>query len=417
VKLALLPKKKIFKMTRRVVITGLGIISSIGIGKEKFWSSLIKGTSGITKISSFDTANFPTHYGGEVKNFSPEDFIAKNKLNKMGRASALAVSSARLAWEDANSAWDNLDLERIGVCLGTTMGETQIIEELNETWLKDGPESMDARLIPQTPAYTLSRNIAKEFKLGGPNIVIANACAAGNFAIGYACDLIKNNEADIMLAGGADAFSKIAFTGFNRLLAVAPSLCQPFDKNRKGMLVGEGAAIVVLETLEAALKRKCNIYAEVLGYGTSCDAHHMTAPEHNGIAGAIEKALKESNLVPADVDYFNAHGTGTPSNDREECLAIKKVFGDDYKKVPVSSIKSMLGHTMGAASAIETVACCLALQNDIIPPTINYETPDPECDIDCVPNVTRQKKLNIVLNSSSAFGGNNACLVLKKHPS
>jgi 3-oxoacyl-[acyl-carrier-protein] synthase II len=260
----------------------------------------------------------------------------------------------------------------------------------------------------------LSANLAIELNLKGPNYVIPTACAAGNYAIGYAFDLIRMGEAEMMLAGGTDAFSRIALIGFNRLYAIAPEKVQPFDKNRKGMMVGEGAGIVIVEPLENALKRNAFIYAEILGYGLSCDAHHMTAPLSDGIKEAIEKSLNESNITPDEVDYYNAHGTGTPANDKEECLAIKKVFGEYYKKLAVSSIKSMLGHTMGAASALEAIACCLAVKNNIIPPTINYETPDPDCDIDCVPNAARQQKVNIALNNASAFGGNNACLVLKK---
>jgi len=396
-------------MDKRIVITGLGVVSSIGIGKESFWEALTAGKSGISKITSFDTSEYPTHYGGEVKNFEPE---AKN----IGRASSLAIASAKLAVADAGIKSNNLDPLKTGVVIGTTMGESQVLEKLNDAWVKKGTEAIDPALIPQYPCNVLSLNVAQELKLSGPNFVIPNACAAGNYAIGYAYDLIRMGKAEMMLAGGTDAFSRIAFIGFNRLLAVAPEKCQPFDKNRKGMLVAEGSAMVLMETLEGALKRGANIYAEILGYGLSCDAHHMTAPFNEGIKEAIEKALSESKVPAEKVDYFSAHGTGTPANDREECLAIKKVFGDYAKKLPVSSIKSMLGHTMGAASAIEAVACALSVKNDIIPPTINYETPDPECDIDCVPNVARQARVDIALNSASAFGGNNACLVLKKFP-
>ncbi|MFA7652534.1 MAG: beta-ketoacyl-[acyl-carrier-protein] synthase family protein [Candidatus Omnitrophota bacterium] len=394
-------------MYKRVVITGLGVVSSIGIGKDDFWKALTAGTSGISKVSSFDTSEYPTHYGGEVKGFNSE---AKN----MGRASQLAIASAKLALSDAGIKLDNPGLAETGVVIGTTMGESQVLEKLNDAWVKKGTEAIDPALIPQYPCNVLSLNVAKELKLNGPNLVIPNACAAGNYAIGYAYDLIRMARADTMLAGGTDAFSRIAFIGFNRLLAVAPEKCQPFDKNRKGMLVAEGSAMILIETLEAALKRGAQIYAEILGYGLSCDAHHMTAPFSEGIEEAIEKALKQSKIPPERIDYFSAHGTGTPANDREECGAIKKVFGDYSKKLPVSSIKSMLGHTMGAASAIEAVACALSVKNDIIPPTINFQTPDPECNIDCVPNVARAARVDVALNSASAFGGNNACLVLKK---
>ncbi|MDD4894459.1 MAG: beta-ketoacyl-[acyl-carrier-protein] synthase family protein [Candidatus Omnitrophica bacterium] len=401
-------------MSKRIVITGLGIISSIGIGKDNFWNSLIEGKSGITQVTSFDTSGFPTHFGGEVKNFNPYQFVSRRRFSKIGRASCLAIAGAKLALEDARASIADYKKERAGICVGTTMGETQVLERINEDWLKRGVDAIQPESIPRYPSNVLSSNVAIELKLKGPNYVIPCACAAGNYAIGYAYDIIRSGDADIMLAGGTDAFSRIAFIGFNRLFAVAPEKCQPFDKNRKGMIVAEGSGMVVLESYENALKRKATIYAEVLGYGLSCDAHHMTAPFSEGIKEAIEKALRQAGVMPEEVSYFNAHGTGTLANDKEECLAIKKVFGEHYKKLPVSSIKSMLGHTMGAASAIETIACCLAVKNDVIPPTINYQTPDPECDIDCVPNVCRRQKINIALNSSSAFGGNNACLVLKK---
>lgn len=400
---------------KRIVISGIGVVSSIGIGRDAFWDALIKGTSGISTISSFDTSVFSTHKGGEIKDFKPEQFIDAQKINETGRASYLAMAAGKLAYEDARLSVNMCEPERFGICFGTTMTETRVLEELNAVWVKTGAMSIDPALVPRYPAYVLASNIAFMLGLKGPNYTIPTACAAGNYAIGYAYDLIRNGEADIMLAGGADAFSRLAFIGFNRLLAVAPDRVQPFDKNRKGMMVAEGAGVVVLESLESAKARKAPIYAEICGYGLSCDAHHMTAPEHNGIARAIENALRESNVRPEEVDYFNAHGTGTPANDREESFAIKKVFGEHTKKLAVSSIKSMLGHTMGAASAIETIACCMSLTHDVIPPTINYETPDPECDIDCVPNVCRKQKVNIALNSSSAFGGNNACLVLRKY--
>jgi len=401
-------------MDKRIVVTGLGVVSSIGIGKDSFWKNLVAGKSGISPISSFDTSDYPTHYGGEIKDFRAEDFLDKERIGAMGRGSALAVAAAKLSVKDAGIKLEAFAREKIGVILGTTMGESQILERLNSAWIKHGVEAIEPRLVPQCLCNMQSLNIAEELCLHGPNYVLPNACAAGNFAIAYACDLIRMAKVEIMLAGGTDGFSRIAFTGFNRLLAVAPQKCQPFDKNRKGMMVGEGSAVLVLEPLELALKRKADIYAEILGYGLSCDAYHMTAPHNEGIKQAIEKALGASGISAKSVDYFNAHGTGTPANDKEECLAIKKAFGDYYKKLAVSSIKSMLGHTMGAASAIEAATCVLSVKNDIIPPTINYETPDPECDIDCVPNVSRKTKVDIALNSASAFGGNNACVVFKK---
>ena len=401
-------------MNNRIVVTGLGVVSSIGIGKDDFWKAAITGKSGISPITSFDTADFPTHLGGEVKNFNAEKFISKEKIKHYGRTSQLAIAAAKLALEDAKINPGSCS-GLAGVCVGTTMAESQILEKLNYARVTQGVGAVDAGLVCSYPANTLSVNMVKELELDGPHYVIPTACAAGNYAIGYACDLLKKGLARMMLAGGADAFSRLAFIGFNRLLAIAPIKCQPFDKNRKGMMVGEGAGMIVLEILEDALKRKADIYAEVLGYGLSCDAHHMTAPYAPGIARAIEKALKESGIAPGEVDYINTHGTGTPANDREECLAIKKVFGEHANKLLVSSTKSMLGHTMGAASAIEAIVCCLSVKNDIISPTINHETPDPDCDLDCVPNTCRKTKIHIALNNASAFGGNNACLALKKY--
>ena len=244
--------------------------------------------------------------------------------------------------------------------------------------------------------------------------MFSTACAAGNYAISYGYDLIRSGRADIVIAGASDPISRIEFTGFNQFSAVAPEKCQPFDKNRKGMMLAEGAGILVLESIENALRRKAHIYAEILGYGLSCDAYHMTNASAEGIAECMRKALKESDITKEDVDYISAHGTGTKANDRNECAAIREVFGSRYKEVPISSIKSMLGHTMGAASAIEAITCALVVKNDIIPPTINFETPDPLCDIDCVPNQARKHKVNIAMNNSYAFGGNNASLVLRK---
>lgn len=395
-------------MDRRIVITGVGVISSIGIGKQEFWSNVLEGKSGISEVSSFDTSHLPVHRGGEIKNF--------NSQTNLGRNSSLTLSAAKLALQDAHLEPDRLNRQRTGVCIGTTMGESQIIQQLNEAWINKGVDALDIDLIPRCPANVLSINLAAELKLSGSNFVIPNACAAGNFAIGYAYDLLRLGKAEMMLAGGGDAFSRIAFVGFSRMFAIAPQMCQPFDKNRKGMMVGEGAGILVLETLESALKRNASIYAEVLGYGLSCDARHMTAPFSEGIKEAIENALRQSKIEPSQVDYISAHGTGTAINDKEECLAIKKVFKESYKRIPISSIKSMIGHTMGAASSIEAIVCCLAIKHAVIPPTINYETPDPECDIDCVPNTARSHKVNIALNNASAFGGNNSCLVLKKYP-
>ncbi len=402
-------------MKKRVVITGLGIVSSIGIGKDEFWGNLIKGKSGISQISAFDTSGYLVHKGGEIKNFKSQEFINKKKFKLMGRASQLAIAAAKLALGDAKLEPRDLSKQKAGVNIGTTMGESQWIEEMDETWVKKGESEVRNQLIYQYPAYTLSSNVSIEFKLSGPNQIFTTACAAGNYAIGYAYDNIQSGKADLILAGGADALSKIAYTGFSRLGAVAVDKCQPFDKNRKGMIPGEGAAILAIESLDYALQRRAPIYAEILGYGLSCDDFSMMISIEEGMAACMEEAIKESGIDKEDVSYISAHGTGTLQNDKEESSAIKKVFKDNYKQIPVSSIKSMLGHTMGAASAIEALACCMAIKNSVVPPTINYETPDPDCDIDCVPNISRKQNVNVALNNSYAFGGNNSCLVLRRY--
>ncbi|MGB9716357.1 MAG: beta-ketoacyl-[acyl-carrier-protein] synthase family protein [Thermodesulfovibrionales bacterium] len=398
---------------RRVVVTGLGVVSSVGIGKDEFWKSIITGKSGISKVTSFDTKEFRCHYAGDIKNFIPEDFIDRRKVRFLGRTSQLAITATSLALKDARFSLRNNCRERTGVFIGTTMGERPL-EESIDTWITEGFDRIERKKILQSPPNNLSVNVANYFRFHGPNYLIPTACAAGNYAIGYGFDLIKSGDIDYAIVGGADSFSKLAFSGFHRLYAMAPEKCQPFDKNRKGMLIGEGAGVLFLESLDSALKRKAYIYAEILGYGISCDAFHMTASHVDGIERVMRKALKDADINEEEVDYICAHGTGTPGNDKTECSAIKKVFKGIYKTIPVSSIKSMLGHTMGAASAIEALACCLAVKNNIIPPTINFQTPDPECDIDCVPNKARVKKVNIALNNGFAFGGNNSCLVVGK---
>ncbi len=402
-------------MNKRVVITGLGVISSIGIGWKEFWEGLLKGRSGISEISSFDTSKHFTHRGGEVKDFKPDVFIEKERVPFLSRASQFAHAAAKLALTDANLSSEDIADLKVGTCIGTNIGSIQTVEKVNEIIVNEKRSDIADNLIRQIPTQTAPAVIAREFGLHGTNMMFSTACAAGNYAIGYGFDLIKLGRAKAMIVGGSDALSKVAFTGFNQFSAVAPEKCRPFDKNRKGMMVAEGAGVLVLETLEHALKRKAPIYAEVLGYGLSCDAHHMTTSSVEGIAECTSKALREADLTADDIDYISAHGTGTQTNDKNECAAIKEVFGQRHSIIPVSSIKSMLGHTMGAASALEAIACALVVKNDHIPPTINFETPDPECDIDCVPNEARKNVVNIALNNSYAFGGNNACLVLKKH--
>lgn len=399
-------------VNKRVVVTGIGVVSSIGIGIDIFWDNLISGKSGISEVILFDTSKYESHRGGEVKDFEPTQFIPKDSLKDMGRASQFAIAAAKMALGDAKlSDLQNLK-DKIAVIIGTTMGEAGMIEEVDKHWTALGEEDVWAITILKYPCNAIANNVSRFFQMQGVSIVLPTACSAGNYSIGYGYDLIRSGAANYAIVGGADPFSRIAFTGFNRLYAMSPDVCRPFDKNRKGMMIGEGAGVLVLEALETAEKRHADIYAEVLGYGLSCDAHHMTAPRGESIVKVMEKAIKNSKAKKEDVGYISAHGTGTPANDKAECDAIKKVFGDLAKQIPVSSIKSMLGHTMGAASAIEAIACCLAIKESVIPPTINYETPDPECDIDCVPNKACSKRLKIAVNNSMAFGGNNACLVI-----
>lgn len=399
-------------MNKRVVITGLGVISSIGIGKDAFWNNLLKGKSGISPVSSIDTTNHFTHNGGEVKNFRPADFLSADKLTSLSRASQMALTAANLSMQDARLSVSYLSNKKTGACIGITSGPIQVIEHINDVLIKN--EALKNDLIRQLPVHSAAAVISRELGLLGPNALFSTACAAGNYAVGHGFDLIRLGKADMVLAGASDPFSRISFTGFNQFSAVAPEKCQPFDKNRKGMIPGEGAAVLILESLDQALDRRAEIYAEVLGYGLSCDASHMTLATKEGISACMTKAMREATITIEDVDYISAHGTGTPANDRAECAAIKEVFRERYKSIPISSIKSMIGHTMGAASALEAVTCALVVKHDIIPPTINYEIPDPECDIDCVPNQARKHTVNIALNNSYAFGGNNASLVLKK---
>ncbi len=403
-------------MDKRIVITGIGVISPIGCENDVFWDALISGESGVAEVKAFDTSVFKVHRGCEVKDFNFDNYT-NGSTRDIGKGSQFAIAASKHAIEDSNIGLNNIDPERAGVSIGTTAGEIQILEKVNYLRHEKGEENVDPSLFLKHPCVNMPSNISIEFGFKGPSTIIPTACAAGNYAIGYACDLIKLGRADIMLAGGSDPFSKVAFVGFSRLNAIAPDVCQPFDKDRKGLLVGEGAGMLVLESLDDALARNANIYAEILGYGLSCDGYHITIPhpEGNGIISAMEKALISSKIKPEDVQHVSAHGTGTVANDKAETISIKKVFGEHSKNLAISSIKSMLGHTMGAASAIEAIACALTIKDGVVPPTINYETKDPECDLDFVPNVKREMQVDIAMNNAYAFGGNNSSLILKKY--
>jgi 3-oxoacyl-[acyl-carrier-protein] synthase II len=405
----------------RVVVTGLGVVSPIGIGVDAFWNAAVKGTNGIAPITAFDTSAFRTNVGGEVKDFRPSDYLSSSEAVSMGRSSQLAIAAASMALEQAGIDLSKENPFRIGVSLGTTMGEPQILEQCIEMIYaaKGATDTVPAALPRQYPCGVIPAHVATHFNACGPVIMIPTACAAGNYAIGYAFDLLNLDQADIVIAGGSDPISKIAYTGFNRLLATAKEKCMPFDKNRDGMAVGEGAGVMVIETLSHAKKRGAVIIAEVLGYGIACDAHSMTIPDPSGSGGilALQKAFENAGVSADSIDYISAHGTGTKENDKTETFIIKAVFGDRAKKIPMSSLKSMIGHTMGAASAIEAVACCLTIRHDTLLPTINYSEPDPDCDLDYVPNLARSAKVNIVVSNAYAFGGNTSALILGRYAS
>ncbi|MEI8349639.1 MAG: beta-ketoacyl-[acyl-carrier-protein] synthase family protein [Candidatus Omnitrophota bacterium] len=395
-------------MSKRVVVTGLGIVSSIGIGKDEFWKNLIAGKSGISEVTLFDTSRFKRHKAGEIKNFESGRFIPSEIKKFLGRASQFTIAATKLAMEDARFSPEMIQKD-IAVIIGTTMAESSVIDFSGEMFIKEEWDRITNTLLMGTFSPSIARNIGYFFKTRGINVLIPNACAAGNYAIGYGYDLIQSGKVAMAITGGGESLSRVAFQGFQRLYAMAPECCSPFDKNRQGMLLGEGAGILILETLDAALARNAPIYAEVINYGFSCDAYNMTIPSRIGIRKAMQKALCNSGMSVQDIDYISAHGTGTGQNDKEESGAINEVFKN--RKVPVSSIKSMLGHCMGAASAIEAITCCLALKEQVIPPTMNFKTPDDECDIDCVPNQARALTLRNVLNNGFAFGGNNCCVV------
>jgi 3-oxoacyl-[acyl-carrier-protein] synthase II len=403
-------------MPKRIVVTGIGVVSSIGVGREPFWNNLLAGCCGISQVESFDTSGYKVHQGAEVKEFRGEEHITKLNPCSLGRASQFAIAAARLALVDGDIDLRSTAPHRIGVSIGTTSGEPGIIEQFDDRYIANELDCVGPEFIRSYPCNVIAEHVASEFDLAGVNMTIPAACAAGNYAIANAFDVLQSGRADVMLAGGADCFSRITYAGFARLGAIAPEICQPFDRNRKGMVPGEGAGILVLESLDRARARGARVYAEIAGYGLSCDAHHMTAahPLGDGPGRAMEMALKESRTGIDQVSYISAHGTGTATNDRLETIAVKRVFKDFAYSIPISSIKSMLGHTMGAASAIEAAVCALAVRCGLIPPTIHLQEPDPDCDLDYVPNYARERRVDVAMNNAYAFGGNNASLILKQ---
>jgi 3-oxoacyl-[acyl-carrier-protein] synthase II len=402
-------------MTQRIVITGLGVLSPIGNGYHEFWQKLINGTVGTGPIQAFDTSMFEAHIGGEVQHFDPAKYFQVLPPETCGRTTQLGVAAARMAVDDAEVLGAGYNRERIGVCMGTTMGNASIVEDKNSRRIQGDPE-LAAPLVSHYVETYITAAIAQELAVEGPCHVIPTACAAGNYAIGWGMDMIRDGLVDVAIVGGTDALSRGCFAVFHRLGGIADEVCQPFDLNRTGMLVSEGAGALVLEDYDKAIARGAKIYAELLGYGLACDAHHPTAPHPDGVGAqaSMQYALQEANLIPDAISYISAHGTGTHANDSSESLAVRKVFGTKADQLPVSSIKSMLGHTMGAASAIEAVACALTICSGVIPPTVNYRDNDPECLQEVVPNQARECPVEVVMSNSFAFGGNIATIVMKR---
>ncbi len=412
---------------RRVAVTGLGVVSPIGNSIDKFWKSLLEGKSGVGRLTCFDPTYFTSKIAAEVKDFDPTPYLSAKDIKRMDPFVQFAVVAAKMAVGDSGIDMDKADKNRFGVIVGSGIGGLHTVEREHEQFLKlgfeKGPDRMSPFLIPMLIVNMAAGQISINLGLKGPNSAVATACATGNHAIGDAFRVIQRGEADIMVCGGAEAaLTKMGFGGFCALKALSTRnddpehASRPFDKNRDGFVMGEGAGVVVLEEMEQAMKRNAHIYGEMLGYGMSGDAYHMTAPdpEADGAIRCMRASLKDAGIKPENVDYINAHGTSTLYNDKIETLAIKNVFGDHAKKVAISSTKSVMGHLLGAAGGVELIACALAIQEGIIPPTINYETPDPECDLDYVPNQPRAAKLNICMSNSLGFGGHNATLIIGK---
>lgn len=407
---------------RRVVITGVGAVTPLGLEKHEIWSALCEGKSGIKPITCFDTSAFDVHFGGEVSDFEPVKWFDVKEARRLDRFSQFALVSSIQAVKDAGITFDGFDKTRIGVIIGSGMGGLIELESQHEILLRKGPSRVSPFLIPKLMVNAASAQVAIRFGLKGPNYALVTACTTGVNAIGEAVRMIQREDADIMLAGSSEAVvTPLALGGFNSMKALstrndAPQKAsRPFDKNRDGFVLSEGAGVVVMEEFEIARKRGANIYAEVLGYGLDSDAYHIAAPEPNG-EGAMRcmaSAMKDARCNPEEIGYINAHATSTPLGDNIEMKAVKKVFGHHAPKIPISSTKSMLGHQLGASGSVEIIICALVIKNGVLPPTINYETRDPECDgLDFVPNVAREKKAEKCLSNSFGFGGHNASIVL-----
>lgn len=399
--------------SKRVVITGMGIFCSIGKDIEEFLQSLREGRTGIGPITLFDTSKYPSKIGAEIRDYRGEDFFPKRELKRLSRTDQFALIAAEDAVKD--SGIDAHASEDVGICLGAGAGGMFEAEAYHREILLEG-RSRPSLLLPFIPSFTTSR-VGERFHFSGPRTTVTTACSSSATSIGYGADLIKDGKAKAVLCGGSDALSELTFGGFNSLKSMDPSPCRPFDKRRAGMSLGEGAAILILESLDEAVKRGVKIHAEFLGYGIGGEAYHITAPEPTGTAEAriIMEAMEKSDIGPSQVDYINAHGTGTPLNDKVETISIKKVFGEGAYSIPVSSIKSMVGHCLGSAGAIEAVASILSMTHQFIPATINHQEGDEDCDLDYVPGKSREMEVKVILSNSFAFGGNCTTLVFGKY--
>lgn len=411
-------------MRKRVVITGLGCVTPVGTGKDKFWENIKNGICGIDKITKFDSSSFQTQIAGEVKDFNPEDYMNKKESKRMDRFTHFAIASASLAVKDANLDIDLLNKEKVGVIIGSGIGGVETIEEQHKILLEKGNKRVSPFFVPMMISNMAAGQVSIMLGAKGPNTNVSTACASGSHAIGDAFKIVQRGDATIMVAGGSEAgITPLSFAGFCNMKAMSTrndspeTASRPFDKDRDGFVMGEGAGIVILEELEHALKRGAKIYAEVVGYGLTADAHHMTTPAENGegASRAINMAINDGNIPLSEVDYINAHGTSTYYNDKFETMAIKDVFKEHSYDLCVSSTKSMTGHLLGAAGAIEAIVCAMSIYDGYVPPTINVENVDEELDLDYVINKGREKNVRYALSNSLGFGGHNATLAFKKY--
>ncbi|MBI3292286.1 MAG: beta-ketoacyl-ACP synthase II [Elusimicrobia bacterium] len=412
-------------MDQRIVITGVGVLSPIGIGKEAFWEALIHGKSGVRRITLFDPTPYPCHIDAEVQGFEPERYIDKKTIRRMDRFCQFALAAARMALEDAHLDLRQEASDRCGVIIGSGIGGLATIEEEHQVLLSRGARRVSPFLIPKLITNIAPGEIAIQWGMTGPNYALSSACASSNSAIGDALRLLRYGDADVILAGGTEAaITPLGFAGFCSARALSTNwnaqpekASRPFDRERDGFVMGEGAGIVILETLNHARNRDAKIYAELTGYGATDDAYHITAPAPDTKAAtrAMQLALLDAKTSPTEVDYINAHGTSTPLNDKLETAAIKHVFGAHAARLAISSTKSMTGHLLGAAGAVELIATLLCMERGQIHPTINYDSPDPECDLDYVPNTARPGQIHCALSNAFGFGGHNAVLVIKRY--